>query len=224
MTFTLASRTLRVLTGVIFLAAPWVSVQAQHLPQLEPLMRAPQADQPIHLIATNIKAEVAGTLSTTQITLTFLNPNPRQLEGELQFPLQDGQSVTGFALESLDGQMMPAVAVGKARGQEVFEAIERRSADPALLEQTLDNFKLRIYPLLPGKPSRVSLEISAQFYGHQRQVLSPDTTLMLCLSTGYGTATQKDENITLWLSGQKEEVLVGSFEGCPRCHAVSATS
>jgi hypothetical protein len=35
---------------------------------------------------------------------------------------------------------------------------------------------------------------------------------MLRLSTGFGKATQKDENVTLRLSGQKEEVLVGSFE------------
>jgi tetratricopeptide (TPR) repeat protein len=66
------------------------------------------------------------------------------------------------------------------------------------------------YSLKTAKPGRY--EIRAQFYGHRQQVLSPYTTLMLRLSTGFGKATQKDENVTLRLSGQKEEVLVGSFE------------
>lgn len=126
-----------------------------------PLMRAPEAERPIRLVAASVQATVAGTLARTRLTLSFLNENRRPLEGELQFPLADGQTVTGFALESLDGQMMPAVAVAKSRGREVFEAIERRNVDPALLEKTLGNsFKLRIYPLPPGKTRRVSLEIN----------------------------------------------------------------
>ncbi len=156
MTLLSAVRTVRRLAGILLLVSS--AAAAQSLP---PLIHAPQAAQPIQLVAAAIKAEVAGTLATTRIELTFLNPNPRQLEGELQFPLLDGQDVTGFALESLDGQMLPAVPVSKRRGQEVFESIERRGADPALLEQTLgNNFKLRVYPLMPGKARRVSLEIS----------------------------------------------------------------
>jgi Ca-activated chloride channel family protein len=64
--------------------------------------------------------------------------------------------------------------------------------------------------LKTAKPGRY--EILAQFYGHRQQVLSPYTTLMLRLSTGFGTVAQKDENVTLRLSGKKEEVLVGRFE------------
>ncbi len=157
MTLPSAVRTVRRLAGILLLVVSSTAAAQTLLP----LIRAPQAAQPIQLLAAAVKTEVAGTLATTRIELTFLNPNSRQLEGELQFPLLDGQDVTGFALESLDGQMLPAVPVSKRRGQEVFESIERRGADPALLEQTLgNNFKLRIYPLLPGKPRRVSLEIS----------------------------------------------------------------
>ena len=129
--------------------------------EAQPLMRAPEAERPIRLVAAEVRTTVAGTLARTRLSLTFLNENRRPLEGELQFPLADGQSVTDFALESLDGQMLPAVAVKKSRGQEVFEAIERRNVDPALLEKTLGNsFKLRVYPLPPGKTRRVSLEIT----------------------------------------------------------------
>lgn len=126
-----------------------------------PLMRIPQAETPIHLVAVRVQARVAGSLARTRLDLTFLNDNRRALEGEFQFPLAEGQSVTAFALESLDGHMLSAVAVNKQRGQEVFEAIERREADPALLEQTLgNNFKLRVYPLPAGKTRTVRLEIT----------------------------------------------------------------
>lgn len=174
------------LAAALFLAA---FATAQELPPSS-LIRAPEADQPIRLTSAVVKAEIAGTLATTRIELSFLNPNRRQLEGDLQFPLNDGQTVTGFALESFEGQMMPAMPVGKARGQEVFEAIERRGADPALLEQTQGkHFKLRIYPLLPGKPRRVALEISELLVpDHAGRVsyrlplpLSGDTHLKLAL-------------------------------------------
>jgi Ca-activated chloride channel homolog len=65
------------------------------------------------------------------------------------------------------------------------------------------------FSLKSAKPGKY--EIRAYFYGHRQQVVSPYTTLMLKLSTGFGTPNQKDENIILRLSGQGEEVFVGSF-------------
>jgi hypothetical protein len=120
-----------------------------------------RGDKPIQLVSAGIKSEVAGSLVTSHVELVFLNPNARVLEGELQFPLREGQSITGFALESLNGGMMQAAPVEKAKGQQVFEEITRRNVDPALLEQTQgNNFRLRIYPLAPGKPRTVSLDIT----------------------------------------------------------------
>ncbi|NTV97198.1 MAG: hypothetical protein HGA75_17580, partial [Thiobacillus sp.] len=142
-------------------APPGGSHVARPPVEAPPLIRAPEAERPVRLVAASVQATVSGTLARSRVELAFLNENRRALEGELQFPLADGQAVTGFALESLDGRMMPAVAVAKSRGREVFEAVERRNVDPALLEKSLGNsFKLRIYPLPPGKTRRVSLEIT----------------------------------------------------------------
>jgi Ca-activated chloride channel family protein len=150
------------LLGVGFHSAAVAQVsQAISVPVLRPLVQVRQAEQPVRLSKAEVRVQVSGGLAVTRVHLSLHNPNRRDLEGELQFPLRDGQTVTGFALESLDGQMMPAVAVAKARGQEVFEAIVRRGADPALLEQTQgNNYKLRVYPLPAGKARRVMLEIS----------------------------------------------------------------
>jgi Ca-activated chloride channel homolog len=61
-----------------------------------------------------------------------------------------------------------------------------------------------------AKPGRY--EVRAQFYGHSQQIISPYTTLMLWLATGFGTPAQKDEHVVLRLSGNGQEVLVGSFD------------
>jgi Flp pilus assembly protein TadD len=66
------------------------------------------------------------------------------------------------------------------------------------------------FSLRTAKPGRY--EVRAQFYGHRQQLISPYTTLMLWLSTGFGTADQKDEHIVLRLQGAGQDVLVGSFE------------
>jgi hypothetical protein len=105
------------------------------------------AEIPIRLESVAITTSIAGRLAQTSVELVFFNPNARQLEGELQFPLLDGQEITGFAMD-FDGKLREAVPVEKSRGQAVFEDITRVRVDPALAEKTVgNNFKLRVYPL-----------------------------------------------------------------------------
>ena len=122
-----------------------------------PLMRVQGAERPIVLETAAVEVEVNGGLAQTTVELTFRNPNARDLEGELQFPLHEGQQISAFALD-IDGRMRAAVPVPKAQGQAVFEAIERRRVDPALLEKTEGNhFRLRVYPIPAHGTRRVRL-------------------------------------------------------------------
>jgi Ca-activated chloride channel family protein len=120
---------------------------------------SPQAETPIQLHSLRQQVSVVGQTVMTRLTLQFHNPNARVLEGELQFPLQDGQAITGFALD-IDGELRRAVPVAKTKGLQVFEEIVRGRVDPALLEATAGNqYKLRVYPL-PAHGSRtVQLDI-----------------------------------------------------------------
>lgn len=130
-------------------------------PSVPTLVRlaAPAARQPIQLQKVAVQTEVVGSFSHTRVEMVFYNPNASQLEGELQFPLLDGQAVTGFALD-INGEMRAAVPVDKARGQQVFEEVSRARIDPALLEQTQgNNYRLRVYPLPAHGTRRVALEI-----------------------------------------------------------------
>jgi len=159
---------LAVLLGVA--GSVWAHATTVAPPRLPPLPPRPPpppwmrlvdtSAQPIQLVSVKVEAQVAGQLAKTTLELVFRNPNARVLEGELQFPLLDGQQVTGFALD-IDGHLRPAVPVEKAKGQEVFEEIIRARVDPALLELTQgNNFKLRIYPLPPKGERRVSLTLA----------------------------------------------------------------
>jgi Flp pilus assembly protein TadD len=115
------------------------------------------AEQPVVLRAVAVRTQIEGSLALTTVELRFFNPNHRQLEGELQFPLLDGQSIVGMAMD-VDGHLRDAVPVDKARGQQVFEDVIRANIDPALLSVTQGhNYKLRVYPILPQRDKVVVL-------------------------------------------------------------------
>lgn len=146
------------------------SVQAQggeghrHPPLLRPplitVQPEPQARLPVRVEALDIKASIDGLVARTRMEITFYNPNARVLEGELQFPLLAGQSVSGFALD-IGGRLRPAVAVPKAQGRQVFDDVTRQQVDPALLQQSRGNaYTLRIYPLPARGSRRVVLELT----------------------------------------------------------------
>jgi Ca-activated chloride channel family protein len=124
---------------------------------------------PIQVQRISVSADISGALAETTVRMVFFNPNSRQLEGNLQFPLLDGQRVTAFALD-IEGAMRPAVPVEKAKGRAVFEAIERRRVDPGLLEITEgNNFKLRIFPIPPGGTRSVEIKYAESLTRHGRQ-------------------------------------------------------
>lgn len=116
--------------------------------------------QPIQLREARVLVQLMDDQAQTRVELRLYNPNPRVLEGELQFPLLDGQVVTGFALD-VNGRLRDAVPVPKARGQEIFEDIRRRRVDPGLLEATANNqYKLRVYPIPAQGERRVAITLT----------------------------------------------------------------
>ena len=101
----------------------------------------------------SVDVEVMGNIATTKLDMIFVNDTNRILEGELEFPLGEGETVTGYALD-INGKMRQGVVVEKDKGRQVFEAIVRQGIDPGLIEKTSgNNFKTRVYPL-PAKGSR----------------------------------------------------------------------
>lgn len=162
-----------------------------------PVIAVNHAGQPIQLRAASIEVDIFGDQARTSVELRLFNPNPRVLEGELQFPLQEGQVVTGFALD-INGQLRDAVPVPKAKGQEIFEDIRRRRVDPGLLEAAAGNqYKLRVYPI-PAQGERRVLITFNETLPRQRDAGVLRVPLMFASSVGqlqvkvraHGAATQ----------------------------------
>lgn len=168
----------------LWLGAP--ASQAQDLIPVDPdtgpaLVQVASGEVPVRVSAARIQVEQGAGLVRTRIDLTLHNPGGRLLEGHLQFPLAPGQQVVGFALD-IDGELRDAVPVEKARGREVFEAIERREVDPGLLEQTEgDFFRLRVYPFPPGGSRQVRIVLMEPLV---RDAQGLSTTLPLHFAAG----------------------------------------
>lgn len=101
----------------------------------------------ISLEELDIEIEVVGNVATTITKMTFYNSTERILEGELNFPLAEGQSVFRFAMD-VNGKLREGVTVEKELGQKAFEGVVRQVVDPGLLEMTEgNNYKSRVYPI-----------------------------------------------------------------------------
>lgn len=129
------------------------------IPPVRPLppriiMTVPEAAKDsIKLSDLSVKVEVAGNVATTTCDMVFTNSSSKVLEGEFEFPLGQGQTVVGYALD-INGRMRQGVAVEKEKARTVFEDVVRKNVDPGLVELTSgNNFKTRVYPL-PARGSR----------------------------------------------------------------------
>lgn len=114
---------------------------------------------------------VVGTLAETSMTMTFFNPNARQLEGQLYFPLPPGATISGYALD-INGTLVDGVVVEKDKGRQVFETEVRKGIDPGLIEWVKGNhFKTRVYPI-PARGTRtVMVKFVAELAGGQDERL-----------------------------------------------------
>ena len=95
---------------------------------------------------SNLAVEVAvtGDIATTTYDMIFTNSSNRILEGEFEFPLDNGQTVSRYALD-INGKLREGVVVEKEKGRQVFETIVRKNIDPGLVEMTSgNNFKTRV--------------------------------------------------------------------------------
>lgn len=66
------------------------------------------------------------------------------------------------------------------------------------------------FALKVAKPGRYT--VRARFYGHNQQIVAPSTTLMMELTTDFGTPRQQSRKVVLRLSGRSQMADVGEFE------------
>lgn len=114
---------------------------------MAPVVKTAPGEQPVQLASYALDVRVHGLFAHCTATMTFLNPNRRPLEGDLEFPLADRATVCGYALD-IAGRMVDGVVVGKDRGRVILESEARRRVDPGLVEQVRGNlFRTRVTPI-----------------------------------------------------------------------------
>lgn len=119
-----------------------------------------------------VNVNIVGNIAYTTAEMHFYNSGTRQMEGELLFPLPEGVSVSRYAID-INGKMREAVPVNKSKGKQVFEAVEHRRVDPGLLEKVEgNNFKTRIYPILPEKERIVLIGYEQELSNYDKNNLA----------------------------------------------------
>lgn len=120
---------------------------------------------PLGLSRLHTEVRILGSVAETRTTMTFTNPTARVMEGDLYFPLPEGATISGYALDIL-GTMVDGVAVEKHEARRVFEEVVRQGIDPGLVQWTQgNNFQTRVFPI-PAKGSRtVRVECVSELVG-----------------------------------------------------------
>lgn len=119
-----------------------------------------------------VNVKVVGNIAYTTAEMHFFNSSNRQMEAELIFPLPENVSVSRYAID-INGKMREAVPVNKNKGKQVFEAIEHRRVDPGLLEKVDgNNFRTRIYPLMPNGERIVIIGYEEELYAFDKNNLA----------------------------------------------------
>jgi Ca-activated chloride channel family protein len=142
--------------------ASTTSQESQEVRSLPVMMPAPVTTPPKLMVTEsgekrpmiveriNTHVVIRGHLAETTTTMLFRNPHDRVLEGELNFPLPEGATLSGFGLD-VDGQVVDGVIVGKDEARVAFETEVRKGVDPGIAEWVRgNNFKTRVYPIPAG--------------------------------------------------------------------------
>ena len=115
-------------------------------------------EKPVEVASTNEVLEANGLFRRVRTTITFTNPNPRDFSGDLEFPVPDGATVCGYALE-IDGAMIPGVVTEKEKARVAFESEKAKRVDPGIVEHVKGNvWKTSIFPLRPKTPRKASVD------------------------------------------------------------------
>ena len=126
----------------------------------------------VKLKELSAEAEVYADIAVTKLDMIIENTTASILEGEIEFPLGENESVTGYALD-IDGRMRNGVVVEKEKGRQIFEAVVRQGIDPGLVEKTVgNNFKTRVYPIPANGIRHLQITYQTELKNTDRYIFS----------------------------------------------------
>lgn len=112
---------------------------------------------PLEARSLQVNTTIEGQTAQTTIKQVFFNPTRRQLEGYFLFPVPKDVVISKFTM-NINGVPHEAELLDATKARSIYEAIVRRSQDPALLEYYGKGmFRVRIFPILPQKEQQIEL-------------------------------------------------------------------
>ncbi|WAC02615.1 VIT and VWA domain-containing protein [Lacinutrix neustonica] len=156
----------------------------------------------LELTTLKVESEIVGNVATTSYTMRFYNATNRILEGELAFPLGQGQAVTSFSMD-VNGTMRDAVIVEKELGRVAFESTIRQQIDPGLLEVTKgNNYKARVYPI----PAKGFKELRIEF---EQELFISNGNYIYEIPFNFKTPVDFELKIAIYGKTQKYKIIEG---------------
>lgn len=115
--------------------------------------------RPVELAVTNIEANIGvkGQVATTELLLSFHNPDGRAKEGRALLPVPVGATLKSFAMEGPSGKI-EAKLLPRAEARRIYDEIVSRLKDPAILEFAgLGAVQTGVFPVAPGRTAKLRL-------------------------------------------------------------------
>jgi len=162
-------------------------------------------EKPVTVTSWRVAARVAGAFATVSTEFTVANPNGRDLEGSLEFPLPDGAAVCGYALD-VGGVMTDGVVVPKEKARVAFEKEVKKGVDPGLVEHLKGNaHRTRIYPIPANGSRRVRLDYVAPLAS------APNGDVALVLAMPRTKLGERVVDITVPMGGGMPKPVLGGL-------------
>ncbi|MBM83048.1 MAG: hypothetical protein CMJ78_21010 [Planctomycetaceae bacterium] len=128
--------------------------------RVQPNQRRIVAPSSYRIKEVDVQATVRDQVAQVQVSQVFQNTGSRALETQLIFPLPQDAAISGLTLV-VDGKELAGKLHTKAEARRIYEAIVRKRRDPALLEYMGQGlFQTSVFPVPPGKESRVEIRYS----------------------------------------------------------------
>ena len=153
-------------------------------------------------IALIALAELNATIAATRQPLDTRRMDPRLLRN---LPLALRATLT-WDSDNTDMDLW----VTQPDGVRVYYGNTRSAIGGRLSRDFTGGYGPEEYSLRKAMPGKYKVEVD--YFGSREQVLTGAVTVQLWLATGFGTASQRDERVTLRLGNAKDTVLVGEFE------------
>ncbi len=112
---------------------------------------------PVRMKEHRVTAAIRDRAANVTVEQVFLNHTKDVLEGTYLFPLPPDAAVGEFAM-TVGDRLVKGEVLEASRARAIYESIVRKRRDPGLLEYAGRGvFRARVFPLEPGKETRVRL-------------------------------------------------------------------